>query len=144
MPRKIHRLGINEANLVRRKIKLLQRDKEVVSPAVHEIDTIYGVDDVRFNPDSGRLTLEYDATRLNLDCVEEVLDRHGLEEDQGWWSRYRRSHYRFVDENIKDSALHEPFSCHRIPRTDSRIARGNRTAGPSRTRKSVQFPTYRD
>jgi hypothetical protein len=33
----------------------------------------------------------------------------------GWWTRFRESWYRFTDENVRDNARREPWSCHRPP-----------------------------
>ncbi|PAU75017.1 hypothetical protein CK498_20965 [Halomonas salipaludis] len=52
------------------------------------------------------------GSRLCLDCVEDILDKYAVEISRGWWNRFKEEHYRFVDQNIKDNAKKEPWSCH--------------------------------
>jgi hypothetical protein len=56
--------------------------------------------------------MAYDASRLCIDHIEAILARHAIEISHGWWTRFKEDHYRFVDQNIKDNASKEPWSCH--------------------------------
>jgi hypothetical protein len=113
--RREHRLGVDEVNLVKRNLRVIEPDSETISLAVKEIDEIYGLDAVSFDRVHHVLYVAYDATRICLDCVEEVLEKNRIEIDSGWWMHFKEEYYRFVDENIKDNANHEPFSCHKVP-----------------------------
>ncbi len=110
-----HRLGVSEINLVTRHLKLEPSDEKAIRAAVTDIDELYGLDSVAFDPQKKRLDLAYDATRLCLDCVEEILEKHSVKISQGWWNRFKEEHYRFVDQNVKDNARQEPWSCHQTP-----------------------------
>lgn len=107
-----HRLGVSEANLVRRSLKLKPCERDKVDAAVADIDQVFGVDRVSFDESSSKLSVAYDATRLCLDCIEEALDNNGVEMSDGWWTRFKENHYKFVDQNVKDNANQEPWSCH--------------------------------
>lgn len=115
MKTKDHSLGVSEINLVTRHLKLEPSDEENIRAAVADIDELYGLDSVAFDSKKRRLDLEYDASRLCLDCVEEILERHTVKISQGWWNRFKEEHYRFVDQNVKDNARQEPWSCHQTP-----------------------------
>ncbi len=113
MTKKEHRLGVSEANLVNRHLKIETAPAESIRAAVAEIDEIYGMDSVAFDEKHYRLDLAYDASRLSIEDVEKVMTTHGLELSHGWWTQHKESNYRFVDQNVKDNAKHEPWSCHK-------------------------------
>ena len=112
MTNKEHRLGVSEVTLVVRHLKLEPANSKTLASAVNEIDEIYGFDSVSFDDKSQTLNLAYDATRTCIDGVEEILKKHGLEVSHDWWTHFKEGYYRFVDENIKDNANSEPWSCH--------------------------------
>ncbi|MEL7968163.1 cation transporter [Vreelandella neptunia] len=115
MSNKEHRLGVSEINLVNRHLKLDASDLEAAHAAVADIDKLFGLDNVSFDDKKRKLHLAYDATRLCLDCVEEILEKHAIELSHDWWTRFKEEHYRFIDQNVKDNAKHEPWSCHQTP-----------------------------
>ena len=45
----------------------------------------------------------------------DVLKKHAVEVSHDWWTRFKTGYYRFVDDNVKDNAGHEPWSCHQSP-----------------------------
>ncbi|MDX5377556.1 MAG: cation transporter [Halomonas sp.] len=112
MSNKDHRLGVSEINLVTRHLKLEPNDEVAIRAAVADIDQLYGLDGVSFDEKKWRLDLAYDASRVCLDCVEDILMKHAVEISHDWWTRFKEEHYRFVDQNVKDNANHEPWSCH--------------------------------
>ncbi|MBW6392460.1 cation transporter [Billgrantia antri] len=115
MSNKDHRLGVSEINLVTRHLKLEPNDEVAIRAAVADIDQLYGLDGVSFDEKKWRLDLAYDASRVCLDCVEDILMKHAVEISHDWWTRFKEEHYRFVDQNVKDNANHEPWSCHQSP-----------------------------
>ncbi|QTP54322.1 cation transporter [Billgrantia sulfidoxydans] len=115
MSNKEHRLGVSEINLVTRHLKLEPNDEVSIRAAVADIDQLYGLDGVSFDEKKWRLDLAYDASRVCLDCVEDILKKHAVEISHDWWTRFKEEHYRFVDQNVKDNANHEPWSCHQSP-----------------------------
>ncbi|MCK2182959.1 cation transporter [Halomonas getboli] len=106
------RLGVEDANLVTRQLKLAPCDDDTLAAAIDEIDTLFGLESVTYHADKRRLRVAYDATRLCIDQIETILDRHAVAIHRGWWTRVKESHYRFVDQNVKDNARQEPWSCH--------------------------------
>lgn len=107
-----HRLGINANTLVKRKIKIDKPNLQDLQQSIIEIDNLYGLDSVSFNDRKKTLCIAYDALRLSIECIEEILTRHSIEISQGWWNRFKEDHYRFVDQNIKDNAAKDPWNCH--------------------------------
>jgi hypothetical protein len=117
MTDKDHRLGVTEANLVVRHLKLEDVDSASIKIAIQEIDRLYGLDSVSFDKKSNVINFAYDATRVSIEGIEEILDKYEIEISHGWWTHFKESYYRFTDENIKDNANDEPWSCHKnIPR----------------------------
>lgn len=115
MRKQDHRLGVSEINLVTRHLKLEPSDERAIRAAVADIDELYGLDSVSFDERKWRLDLAYDASRICLDCVEDILKKHAIEISHDWWTSFKEEHYRFTDQNVKDNARHEPWSCHQTP-----------------------------
>ena len=110
-----HRLGVNEANLVSRHLKLESIDDIRLNEALLEMNQLYGIDTVFFDQSTHILNLEYDASRLCLDDIEKILHQYNLVIGQGWWNLFKKGYYQFVDQNIKDNATHEPSCCNKVP-----------------------------
>ena len=115
MTKKEHRLGVSELNLVVRHLKLEPAEQQQLEAAITEIDQIYGLDAISFDEQSYVLNLAYDASRICLDGIEDVLKKHGIEISHGWWTRFKEDYYKFVDQNIKNNLGHKPWSCHNSP-----------------------------
>jgi len=112
MNQSVHRLGVSEARLVKRALKLKPCDQGDLDAAIREIDEIFGLDDVSLDECGWKLNVAYDASRTCIDCVEEALVNNGVQLKDNWWTRFKREHYKFVDQNVKDNANQEPWSCH--------------------------------
>merc|ERR1711991_358420 len=115
MSDKKHRLGVSEVNLVVRHLKLEPTEAASIKTAIDEIDHLYGLDSISFDGRSHVLNLAYDASRLCLDGIEDLLTKHKIEISHDWWTHFKEGYYKFVDQNIKDNATHEPWSCHKPP-----------------------------
>ncbi|SHF67809.1 hypothetical protein SAMN02745148_03266 [Modicisalibacter ilicicola DSM 19980] len=111
MPDK-HRLGVSEANRVTRHLKLEPSDRQNRQSAIAEIDRLYGLDSVSFDESKRMLHLAYDASRLCIEDIESILSKCSIDISHGWWNRFKEENYRFVDQNIKDNAAKDPWSCH--------------------------------
>ena len=120
MKGKEHRPGVNEVNLVVRHLKLETLSISAVANAVEEIDKTYGIDSVSFDEKARVLNLSYDATHTCLEGIEDLLAKHDVSVSHDWWTRFKEGYYRFVDENIKDNASSEPWSCHKPMGTQQR------------------------
>ncbi|SIS65732.1 hypothetical protein [Neptunomonas antarctica] len=110
-----HRLGVSEVNLVIRHLKIESSDAKKIEAAISEIDSLYGLDGISFDEKSHVLNLAYDASRLCLEGIEDVLAKHYMQVSHDWWTRIKEEYYKFVDQNVKDNASHEPWSCHSAP-----------------------------
>jgi hypothetical protein len=115
MTNKKHRLGVAEVNLVVRHLKLELTHADVIAQTIDEINQVYGLDNVFFDEKAHVLNLAYDATRTNIDCIEALLSNHDIQVSHDWWTHFKEGYYRFVDENIKENARHEPWNCHKTP-----------------------------
>ena len=115
MIEKEHRLGVSEVNLVVRHLKLENTMPENIKAAIDEIDQLYGLDTVSFDEKAQVINLAYDASRVCIDGIECILEKHKLEVSHDWWTNFKEGYYRFVDQNVKDNAKHEPLSCHKVP-----------------------------
>jgi len=119
MSNKDHRPGVTEVNLVTRHLKLEPVDQKIILAAIDEIDHVYGLDSVSFDEKSHVLNLAYDAARTSIDGIEDLLGEHDISVSHDWWTHFKEGYYRFVDQNIKDNAHHEPLSCHKTPQVKS-------------------------
>jgi hypothetical protein len=108
MNEKEHRLGVSEVALVVRHLKLVDTSGHDMAEVVREIDTIYCLDSVHYENASHTLHIAYDASRICIDCIEKVLQKHEVEVSHDWWTRFKEGYYRFVDQNVKDNASGEP------------------------------------
>lgn len=108
MRKREHRLNVSEVSLVVCHFKLVGSVLTRVCNAMEEINQLYGVDDVSFDNKSAVLNIAYDASRVCLECIEEVLTKNGLVVGHDWCSRFKENYYRFVDQNVKDNAKQNP------------------------------------
>ncbi|MBL4575796.1 MAG: hypothetical protein JKY51_06825 [Opitutaceae bacterium] len=115
MTKKEHRLGVHEVNLVIRHLKLDEPATEAVEAAISEIDQLFGMDGVSFDDKSYVINLAYDASHIGIGQIEGILAKYSLDISHDWWTELKEGYYRFVDQNIKDNAKHEPWSCHKTP-----------------------------
>jgi copper chaperone CopZ len=107
-----HRPGVHEAFLVKRNLKLSCMPTEALEDVRGRLLQLRGMDEVRAEPERGRLHLTYDASVLHLDRVKAALEEAGCRLDQGRWSRFRQNWYRAADTNVATNASDKPWSCH--------------------------------
>ena len=110
-----HRVGVSEANLVVRHLKLTGITDGNLLAIVAEIDGTFGIDAVSFEEAKNTLHIGYDATHCNLDGIETIIRAHGADMSDDFWTKMKEGYYQFVDENIRENAKHKPWSCHRVP-----------------------------
>ena len=115
-----HRLGVSEVNLVVRHLRVEPVDQTNLEAAIAEIDQLYRLDAISFDEKRHVLNLAYDASRICLDGIEDVLKKHNVEVSHDWLTHFKEGYYKFIDENVKDNASHEPWSCHQTPQDASR------------------------
>lgn len=87
-----HRLGVSEVNLVVRHLKIDLKNDANINEAISEIDKLYGLDAVSFDEKTQVLNLAYDASRICLDDIEDVLMKFGIEVGHDWWTQIGRAH----------------------------------------------------
>jgi hypothetical protein len=110
-----HRVGVSEANLVTRNLRLSNVNDDNREALMEEIDQLFGIDEAVFNTEEKSIYLAYDALNLNLDGIEDVIRKHGANIHDDWWTHTKEEYYKFVDQNVKDNAEHTPWSCHKSP-----------------------------
>lgn len=115
MKHRKYRLGVSEANRVVRRLRIEPGSDRNVTAAIREIDGLYGIDEVSVDDVTRVIHLAYDASRLSIDDIEEIIKRHSLDVSHDWWTHFKEGHYRFVDQNIRDNAAHVPTCCNKIP-----------------------------
>lgn len=107
-----HRVGVKEANLVVRHLKLEGVTADNQQQILDEIDVSYGVQSVSFDESAQTLHVAYDATHCELDGIEEILRHCGADIAHDWWTQLKEAHYQFVDDNVRENATRMPWSCH--------------------------------
>lgn len=73
-----HKVGVSEANLVLRHLKLININEVKVSAIIHDIDATFGVDAVSFENEKTTLHVGYDATHCDLDGIENIVKINGV------------------------------------------------------------------
>jgi len=79
-----HRVGVRESNLVVRDLRLSNVTSENIKALIEEVDQLFGLDEVCFNQEKEIIHLAYDAANLNLDGIETVIKKHGVEIHDDW------------------------------------------------------------
>ena len=110
-----HRVGVKEANLVTRHLKLEGVKDENQAAMLEEVDQMFGIDSCRYDAATSTIHLAYDATHCSLDAIEALIRKYGAELADTWWNQFKESYYQFVDDNVRDNATHQPWSCHQCP-----------------------------
>jgi len=110
-----HRIGVTEATLVVRHLKLSNINKINLPFILDEIDQTFGVDNVSFDQKSSTLIVAYDALNFNLDGIAQITQKHGADIARDWWTHFKERYYKFTDQNIKDNAEYVPSCCSKPP-----------------------------
>lgn len=63
-----------------------------------------------------RLVVKYDASRIQIDQILELLARSGISIGGGFWQRHCLRWYRFVDHNTADNAQSSSHCCNKPPK----------------------------
>ena len=110
-----HKLGVNENFLMVRHLRLEGLTEENRHTITEEISQLIGVDAVSITDSENLLNIAYDASTRQLDEIEEIVRRNGCDISHDWWTHFKEGWYRFTDQNAKDNARHDPWSCHKNP-----------------------------
>lgn len=111
-----HRPGVKEINLVYRYLKLEGVKQSNKDKIIESIDSVIGVETVSYDEQHSLLTLAYDATQCELDDFESLLQHFGADIDSGLWTKLKEGYYKFIDQNVKDNAEHDPLSSNSLPK----------------------------
>ncbi len=109
-----HRPGVQQASLVKRQLQLkaAPESEQALADFISEADQLQGMDSLSYAPETNQLELQYDASHLNLAQIEQLLSRFHINLQDNWWQHLKQGYYQFVDDNIRDNALHQPSCCH--------------------------------
>ncbi|MPY24029.1 cation transporter [Shewanella psychropiezotolerans] len=111
-----HRFGVKEANLVVRYLKLEGITPDNKNKLVASIDLIIGIDSVSYDESARTLKMAYDASHCDLDLFERLIQAQGADLSQGIWTRVKEGFYKYVDQNVKDNAEHDPYCNNALPK----------------------------
>ena len=118
-----HRVGVRESNLVVRNLRLSNVTDENIDALIAAIDQMFGLDEVSFNRKQQTIHLAYDAVNLNLDGIENVIRKQGVDIHNDWWTHTKEGYYKYCDQNVKDNFEHKPWSCHKTPPSSTKRKR---------------------
>ena len=110
-----HRAGVNEGFLVTHKLKLVNLTKENSEKIRSEIDSMISIDGVWIDIDNSTIKIAYDASHHNIDEMRNIIIKYGADISPDWWNQWKLSWDRQTDQNVKQNANYEPFSCHKTP-----------------------------
>ena len=80
------------------------------------IDKIVGIDSVSINEDQHKLDVSYDASQVNINQIESIINQYGNGIGSDWWTKFKKSWYQFTDSNTMSNARHKPGCCNKPPR----------------------------
>jgi hypothetical protein len=109
-----HKPGVHEQYLVKRRLKLEGFTHDDAVALVRDIDQLRGIDRVSIDEKTKMLSVAYDASTASIGQIEEVLTRHDCDLSHTWWNRFKERWYEVKDQNIKDIASRDPWTCHKI------------------------------
>ena len=109
------KVGINEAFLVKRRLKLTGLAQQGVELAKLEVESIRGVDVVDLSAKGGRLSVSDDASVTSISAILDILQSHDIKPASDWWNRLKLSWDKQIDENVRDNAKHVPHCCSKPP-----------------------------
>jgi translation elongation factor EF-1beta len=92
-----HRVGVTEANLVLRHLKLSNTNEAKICVIVRDIDATFGIDAVSFEQATQTLHIGYDATQCELEGIENIEKINGADISHDWWTNFKEGYYQFVD-----------------------------------------------
>ncbi|WP_019531450.1 cation transporter [Dasania marina] len=110
-----YEVAANENYLMTRHLRLegaVDKNHQIIAA---EIGQLVGVDAVSINVSESLLNISYDASKRQLDEIEEIIRKYECDISHDWWTNFKEGYYKFVDQNVKDNASHEPWSCHKRP-----------------------------
>jgi hypothetical protein len=110
-----HKVGINKAFIVKRKLKLSGLTQQGVEWARNEIESIRGVDTLDLQAQSGRMSVSYDASVTSISAILDRLQSQGIEPASDWWNRFKLNWDQQIDQNVRDNAKHVPHCCSKPP-----------------------------
>lgn len=87
---------------------LAENDVAILKAVLLEIP---GILDSDIEAGQSRLSIRYDATRIDADRLAGVLEETGISPADGWFSRLRRSWRQYQDSNIRESSGTQGGSC---------------------------------
>lgn len=69
------------------------------------------VDAVSINASKSLSNVDYDASKRQLDEIEEIVRKYQCDISHDGWTHFKEGYYKFVDQNVKDNGCHEPWGC---------------------------------
>jgi len=111
----MYRQGVNEIFVLSRHLRLEGLENGNAESVVSAVDHMAGVNGVSINQKQGVLDLSYDASQLSIEQIEKVIKGTGNDFGHDWWTRLKKSWYRFTDSNTRSNARHKPGCCSKPP-----------------------------
>ncbi|WP_076411619.1 hypothetical protein [Shewanella sp. UCD-KL12] len=111
-----YRAGVKEENLVVRYLKLEGVTQDNKATIIARIDHVIGIESVSYDEASATLKMAYDATHCDLELFQQLIQEQGADLSHGMWTRVKEGYYKFVDQNVKDNAEHDPHVNNALPK----------------------------
>ena len=123
MSNRTYRDGVNPGYVVTFKIRYQCLDQTSIAPALAKLDALLGMQQLTLLEKQSALVLKYDASKIDLDQILEMLSTFNITPKSGWWASRKLSHYRFINQNVRDNSKHVPVCCSKPPPEVSRRLR---------------------
>lgn len=98
-----------------RKIKLLHANASVNEQIEKALLNLDGIQNFNFDPKQQILTVTYDLEKVMFKTIESLLQSAGIQMDNSWVSRMKRSWLNFTEQNELDNLHVSPTCCSHPP-----------------------------
>ena len=110
-----HRIGVNEAFLVKHRLKLTGLSQQNVEQARYKIENTRGIDSIELRVDISMMSVSYDASITSISSIFDLLQSESIEPAPDWWNQLKLSWDKQIDQNVRDNAKHVPHCCNKPP-----------------------------
>jgi hypothetical protein len=111
-PNKEEAVQPDDAFVVHRSLRMKgAQDDNSMQVICDRLGSLEGMQKLEVGPGRGKITITYNAAQLGFADIEKNLVDIGYPSALGWWSRFKASWYRYLDENAQANAKSKGGAC---------------------------------
>jgi copper chaperone CopZ len=102
----------NNAFVVHRKLLIPTIQEEGCARIIREsLSSLGGIQKLIVDIGHKKIHISYDAAQLGFAEIEKTLIHSGFPSSVSWWSKFKSSWYRYLDENAQTNAKSKAGAC---------------------------------